>query len=737
MKWLRYVSLFGLRSLLSKLLISYSIILIAVLAVGLVGLAKVGELIKLREQQATKAYLDRAFELVDAELDHLVNAAYGVLLTGENLRRLAQSETEVYARLELMRALSRFRSAFPLVSECYLSRAGQSFVISSEGTEPQRQSFHALLRPSEGALASVTNVRDTGRFRVLAVAERQAEASGAGDQDWLVLVARSGAQASAATLLVFVDEKNLRGILARTPASDYGRISVVDARGRLLSTSDGVGVGTTVDAGLRAAFERADAGPFSDHDRSLVVSRRSLFFDGFYFAEIPYATLFRPLAAVRAWFTFAGVCLVLLHVAVSIVFAVMIYNPVARLVDEVSDTAAGGAGAADELGAVKQAMQTIEARRRSLSERTAVEDLLELGDGGPAFRELMPFPLFKVAVVKAMDARHARRIAERFFAERGGPAERWACTANGRSGECIVLANGAAIDERRVRATFEELVAAAAEDCPLFVGLGRTLPGTAGVRESLRSALGALAQGRSGSNGSRGAVYEQESARGSGRLDFPTNMGSLLAAAIGGGRAARVEAVVDDLFSRNAGVPNLYLTMIGRELLSIYVRLGGAPGPKLEAASRVVDNDLCVERIERSFVDLFAGLIEREPSRDGRSRHVVELVTRLVEQQYMHPDLRGQSIADRVGLSPCHLSSVFKSTVGVGLADYLAAYRFERAKDLLLTTNKSVKEIGACVGFAVQNSFVRAFRKSVGASPGEYRRLKVPASGAAASDAKP
>ncbi len=734
MKWLRYVSLFGLRSLLSKLLISYSIILVAVLAVGLVGLAKVGDLIKLREQQATKAYLDRAFELVDAELDHLVSAAYGVLLTGENLARLAQSETEVYPRLELMKELTRFRSAFPLVSECYLSRAGQSFVISSEGTEPQRQSFQALLWPAEGAFASVTKVRDTGRFRVLAVAERQGEAGGSGDQDWLVLVARKGAQSGAATLLAVVDERNLRGILARTPASEYGRISVVDARGRLVSTSDGVGVGATVDPGLRGELERAAVGSFTEHDRSLVVSRRSLFFDGFYFAEIPYARLFRPLAAVRAWFTVAAVCLALLHVAVAIAFAGMIYSPVARLVDEVSDRTDTGAVAADELGTVKQAMQSIEARTRTLSERSAVEDLLEAGDAGPALRELMPFPLFKVAVVKAMDARQARRIAERFFAERGGPAARWACTANVRSGECVVLANGAVIDEQRVRGAFDGLVAAAAaEDCPLFVGLGRTLPGAGAVKESMRSALGALAQGLSAS---RGAVYQdRESARDSGRLYFPTNMESLLAAAIGGGSAARVAAVVNDLFRRNSGVPNLYLTMIGRELLSVYVRLGGAPDAKLEAASRVVDNDLCVERIERSFVDLFAGLIAREPGRDGRSRHVVELVTRMVEQRYMSPDLQGKSIADRVGLSACHLSSVFKSTVGVGLADYLAAYRFERAKELLVTTNKTVKEIGACVGFAVQNSFVRAFRRSVGVSPGEYRRLKASACDPAAARA--
>jgi AraC-like DNA-binding protein len=720
-KWLRYVSVFGVRSLLSKLVISYSVILLAFAAVAFVGLRKVGDLIRTREQRTSEAYLDRAFELVDVELDHLVDAAYGVVLTGENRQRLAASEHEVYPRLQLSTSLARFRSAFPLVSECYLYRAGLEFVIGCDGTEPRSQAFEGLLQASKGAQSSITSVRDTGRFRVLAVAEQQPEGGGVSRQDWLVLVARSGTDLSPVTLLVVVDEKSLRTILARTPGTQYGRTCVVDSRGRLISASDGAGIGTFIDPRLHARLESAERTSSFDHNSALVVFRRSYFFDGFYFAEVPYALLFRPLRALQYWLFFAGLCLAAGHVLVSAGFAAMIYSPVARLVDEVASENPARSLASDEVGTVKEALHTIAVRE-------AIGDLLESGESGEAGKtvlDALPYQRLKVAVVRTTDARLACSITERFFAEKGGPAARWASTLSGRSGQCCVIVNGPQIEDGLVRSTFEQLIpVAASRDCVMFVGIGRTVTGLGRIEESLRSAIVAIAQGRSGSQG--GVFAIDDAVPDAARMDFPADIESVLAAAISSASRDRVEAVLREVFRRNVGVPNAYLTMIGRELLTVYARLsrGGLASRQVEAIGRIVEDELAVDRLESTFVDLFAGLVPLEPRRDGRGRHVSELAMRLIEHRFMRPDLCGQSIADSLGLSPSHLSSVFKSTTGVGLADYLAEYRFQKAKDLLVGTNETIKEIAHGVGFALENSFVRAFRRSVGVSPGEYRRLK-------------
>ena len=47
--------------------------------------------------------------------------------------------------------------------------------------------------------------------------------------------------------------------------------------------------------------------------------------------------------------------------------------------------------------------------------------------------------------------------------------------------------------------------------------------------------------------------------------------------------------------------------------------------------------------------------------------------------------------------------------------------RFERAKDLLLQTTKSIKQVAAASGFRNEKRFMRASRESIGTSPDNFR----------------
>ena len=55
--------------------------------------------------------------------------------------------------------------------------------------------------------------------------------------------------------------------------------------------------------------------------------------------------------------------------------------------------------------------------------------------------------------------------------------------------------------------------------------------------------------------------------------------------------------------------------------------------------------------------------------------------------------------------------------------DYLTKIRVEKAKELLTTTEYSMKEICAMVGYADPNYFSRSFKKNVGVTPTEYKQL--------------
>ena len=52
---------------------------------------------------------------------------------------------------------------------------------------------------------------------------------------------------------------------------------------------------------------------------------------------------------------------------------------------------------------------------------------------------------------------------------------------------------------------------------------------------------------------------------------------------------------------------------------------------------------------------------------------------------------------------------------------YLREIKVERAKTLLLSTEKSILEISILLGFHDQSHFTNTFKKIVGMSPSEFR----------------
>ncbi|MFT7596442.1 MAG: transcriptional regulator GlxA family with amidase domain [Paracoccaceae bacterium] len=66
---------------------------------------------------------------------------------------------------------------------------------------------------------------------------------------------------------------------------------------------------------------------------------------------------------------------------------------------------------------------------------------------------------------------------------------------------------------------------------------------------------------------------------------------------------------------------------------------------------------------------------------------------------------------------------LFKKQMGITPNLYLNTLRAEHAIEELMTTDKSVTDIGHDLGFSSQASFTRFFGSNVGISPSEYRRV--------------
>lgn len=86
-----------------------------------------------------------------------------------------------------------------------------------------------------------------------------------------------------------------------------------------------------------------------------------------------------------------------------------------------------------------------------------------------------------------------------------------------------------------------------------------------------------------------------------------------------------------------------------------------------------------------------------------------------------HEDIHLEALADKFHTTPNYMSRLLKKELGKPFAQYLQERRIEKAKELLAQSTMLIQDIWASVGFNNRNTFIRAFRKSEGISPMEYR----------------
>lgn len=72
--------------------------------------------------------------------------------------------------------------------------------------------------------------------------------------------------------------------------------------------------------------------------------------------------------------------------------------------------------------------------------------------------------------------------------------------------------------------------------------------------------------------------------------------------------------------------------------------------------------------------------------------------------------------------SPFHFSRIFKEKIGLPPLYYVSALRLQKAKDLLLQTNLTIRDIGLEIGQQSLGTFTTRFTERVGVTPSEFRR---------------
>ena len=116
------------------------------------------------------------------------------------------------------------------------------------------------------------------------------------------------------------------------------------------------------------------------------------------------------------------------------------------------------------------------------------------------------------------------------------------------------------------------------------------------------------------------------------------------------------------------------------------------------------------------------GVEQTEPEvREGKN-YSIELAKDYIEDHYFEP-LTLNMVADKVGITPAYLSSLFSQHMGVTLIDYLNEVRIDHACVYLKQNYFKTYEIAYKVGYRDEKYFSKVFRKVKGMTPSEYKRM--------------
>lgn len=136
------------------------------------------------------------------------------------------------------------------------------------------------------------------------------------------------------------------------------------------------------------------------------------------------------------------------------------------------------------------------------------------------------------------------------------------------------------------------------------------------------------------------------------------------------------------------------------------------PEYEAEASAAEIENDLCC--IAR---DLRKRLQEKRSSSTERHQSIIAYI----DQHFTDSQLSLSMLADRFQLSEAYVSRNIKLCTNMSYSAYVEQLRMEKARELLLSNECKVGDVGELLGYDNVNTFYKAFKRYYKVSPGAYR----------------
>jgi two-component system response regulator YesN len=131
-----------------------------------------------------------------------------------------------------------------------------------------------------------------------------------------------------------------------------------------------------------------------------------------------------------------------------------------------------------------------------------------------------------------------------------------------------------------------------------------------------------------------------------------------------------------------------------------------------------------LDTLEDTHAFVLGLLAEQLASAEGKAPYspAVRHILNRIHREFSRVDLSVGQLAEEVGLTCPHLTTMFKKETGLTIGPYIQRIRLQHACSLLANPRYRLEEIAARSGYADPSYFAKSFKKAIGVTPSHYRK---------------
>ncbi len=470
---------------------------------------------------------------------------------------------------------------------------------------------------------------------------------------------------------------------------------------------------------------------------------------------LPASDFWLGLNAFLGLMVLLGVLLGILGILLANIFAKRQYTPVENILKLISSSAPASAPRADEFDYIQTTLKGIlksakenerfKTKYQNISFRSAFVKYLR--EGGAEAQELLGqygisfhYPYYMAALLSINDFSDyfgtidfeneneqelmELAITNVFDEMLGGEYHTLDVRLDGNMLFCIIASQRQDMEEAKERITQAQEFTRDRVGIYYSVLLSEPFESLSQLRKAYSQTLDLYTWHHSGE---RDILAYEEVDWGEGSYDFSVEMEKHLLDSVLRGKQKEAVALLEQIFHQPqlqpGGASNL--KWMKYDIMSAFMKMLRSDTVDRTVSAdkelQKLENCMTLEELYQKSMALAKTLCQSQQAvQQSKETTLGEKVMHYVRENFSNIDLNVNKLGDVFHLSSSYLSKTFKQQTGEILRDYIMNIRLKHA-EVLLQSDLKLEEVARQSGFIDAGTFIRAFKKRYGTTPGKYR----------------